>query len=184
MKKVLVVIGIVIVVVTATCLIFLSFLGFFKKIKTAERMTGPYTYVYRDFKGPYSKTKKVFDEVYEIVRAEGIEPAKGIGVYYDDPAKVSANELRSRCGCIIEGPALKKLPVLKEKLKTDKIPERKSLVVEFPVKNKISYMIGPLKAYPALAKAAQEKNYTFTEAGIEIYDVPAKKIYYIFQLAE
>jgi hypothetical protein len=184
MKKILIAIGILIVVITALCLIFLIFMGFFKKIELAERITGPYTYVYRDFKGPYSKTKKVFDEVYDIVRAEGIEPTKGIGIYYDDPAKVPANELRSRCGSIIEGAALEKLPVLKEKLKTDKIPERQSLVVEFPIKNALSYMIGPMKAYPVLAKAAKEKNYTFTEAGIEIYDVPGKKIYYIFQFAE
>ncbi|HBE01926.1 MAG: hypothetical protein A2096_08290 [Spirochaetes bacterium GWF1_41_5] len=181
MKKVLTIIGVTVVIIAAAILVFLASLGYFRKVEVVERRTGPYSYVYREFKGPYMNTKTVFDEVYKIVKAEGCNPEKGIGIYFDDPAKVPAAELRSKCGCIIEGADLAKLPVLKEKLAFDELKEADSLVVEFPIKNAMSYMIGPMKAYPAISKAALEKKYKFTDVGVEIYDEPAKKIYFIFQ---
>jgi hypothetical protein len=42
-------------------------------------------------------------------------------------------------------------------------------------------MVGPMKAYPILSKYTIDKCYAVTKS-IEIYDIPAKKIFYIMQI--
>ena len=62
----------------------------------------------------------------------------------------------------------------------DSVPIEQSSVVEFPIKSTMSYMIGPMKAYPALSKRMKEKGFIPT-LSLEVYDLPNKKIHYIMQ---
>jgi hypothetical protein len=58
------------------------------------------------------------------------------------------------------------------------------IVVEFPLKNSFSYMIGPMKVYPIIAKYMKEKWYTTQTPMIELYDIAAKKIYYMTEITK
>lgn len=87
-----------IILVLAVIIHYIWSLGVFDKQKIAEGDFGPYKYVYENHVGPYHETGKVFEELYKSLKNDGIETVKGIGIYYDNPQKVSANKLRSDCG--------------------------------------------------------------------------------------
>jgi hypothetical protein len=142
---------------------------------------GPYTYVYESFTGPYKNVGKVFMQVDAALKTEGITTEKAIGIYYDDPSKVAADKLRSDCGLVLEAKDLSKIPALKEKFKLATMPKKISIVIEFPKKNMLSYMIGPIKCYPALMKYAQEKSYKMA-APYELYN--NEKILYVMEIVK
>ncbi|HOV15728.1 MAG TPA: hypothetical protein PK771_15675 [Spirochaetota bacterium] len=179
MSKVVIIIGVVVAIITVAILIFLAVNGFFYNPTASEKIMGPYAYAYEDFVGPYSKTFPVFDRVYKTLSGANIENTVGIGLYYDDPAKIPANQLRSSCGSIIKEDEIEKAQSLG--LKTGKIESKLSVVVEFPVKSMMAYMFAPSKCYPVLTKYLQEKGYQMA-APFEIYDMPNKKMYVVMEI--
>lgn len=178
MKKILLVIGIVVAVSLAGLLGFLAYLGMFSDVAVVEKEMGPYTMAYESFVGPYSKSGQVFDQLYKNLKADGIEAEDGIGIYYDNPAKVPADQLRSDCACVLTPDQIVKAQALGAKYRFKTIDRSPSLVAEFPIRNALSYMIGPMKTYPALARAAKDKGYT-TGAPYEYYAMKTKMIYVV-----
>ena len=183
MKKVITIILGTFVAVFVASLVFSAYMGMFSTPKATETETGPYTFVYEEFTGDYKKTGPVFDKIYKALEDEGIETTRAIGIYFDDPAVVPADELRSQCGIIIEENDLHKVQELEKKFNVGQIERCDSVVVEFSIKNSLSYMIGPMKCYPVLAKYAQEKGYNMTTS-YELYDIPSKKILFIMEIVE
>jgi hypothetical protein len=155
------------------------YMGMFSQVSVTAKKTGPYTLVYEEFTGNYKNTGPVFEKIFKEAESQGIDSPKMFGVYFDDPAQVQAADLRSFCGVLIEQKDADKLPELEKKYKVMKIPEAERMTVEFPVKNMLSYMIGPMKAYPAIAKYAKEKGCEEASAGYELYDMDGKKIVYM-----
>lgn len=159
---------------------FLGKNGLFVRPHAEERVMGPYMYAVKDFTGPYAKTFPVFKRVYETLTQAGIENTIGIGFYYDNPKETPANQLRSSCGSVIRNEELSKAALLG--LKTGVVPEKMSVVIEFPVHSALSYMIAPAKCYAVLEKYISEKGYQ-QAAPFEIYDIPSKKMYVIMEIA-
>lgn len=157
--KVLKWIGIVIVVIIVIFTSFLFYMGYFDTLKVNEKEMGPYTYVYERFVGPYMDSGAVFMRIEKDLKAMGISTDKAIGFYYDNPAKVAKEKLRSDCGIVLEEKDMPRVPELKKKFKVATFQKKECMVIEFPVKNMLSYMIGPMKCYDALFKYAKEKNY-------------------------
>lgn len=182
MLKLKIVLGIFLIVLIGV-VVFLAYIGVFSTPKATEMTTGPYTYVYEEFTGDYKKSGPVFDKVYKALENEGIKTTRGIGIYFDDPKEVPADKLRSHCGIIIEKNDLNKIEELEKKYKVGHIREHDSVVVEFPIKNMLSYMIGPMKCYPVLMKYAQKKGYKMTTS-FELYDEPAKKILFVMEIVK
>ncbi len=180
--NILKIIGVTLIVLMVALLLFLVYMGMFSKLKVQEKQMGPYTMAFDKFIGPYSKTKVAFDNVYNKLKEKGFNSTKGIGIYYDDPAKVPANELRSDCGSVIEDADFIRLIELQGVVEVQTIAASKALVVEMPIINVMSYMFGPMKAYPAIVKHAKEMNVLLSDVSYEIYDMPNKKIYYVFQV--
>jgi hypothetical protein len=58
------------------------------------------------------------------------------------------------------------------------------IVVEFPLKNSFSYMVGPIKAYPVMNAYIKEKGYNWNVPRTEFYDMTAKKIYYMADIVK
>lgn len=84
-------------------------------------------------------------------------------------------------GNILEEKDFSRISELKSAgFKVDSVPIAKSVVSEFPLKNALSYMVGPVKVYPVLSKYMSEKRYKST-LSLEIYDMPNKKITFIMQ---
>jgi DNA gyrase inhibitor GyrI len=96
------------------------------------------------------------DKVYLALSGAGIVSTKGIGIYYDDPAVVSGTQLRSDVGAIIESADAAKLAKVQD-IQTKTLPGGTKMMVEFPLKNSVSYMAGPIKVYPLLTKYIQKK---------------------------
>ena len=68
-----------------------------------DRQAQPYVYV--ELVGPYARGADRLDVVLEAMRAQGLEPAgPPFGLYYDDPGRVPATELRSRACVPIQAP--------------------------------------------------------------------------------
>ncbi|MFC1501142.1 hypothetical protein ACFL58_01675 [Elusimicrobiota bacterium] len=163
-------------------MVFLWYMDMFSKPVISERVIGPYTIAYEDYMGPYKNTGKVFETVYNNLMADGIETTKGLGIYYDDPQKVPAEKLRSRCGSVVEENDIPKLMLMEKKYNIATINQAQSVVIEFPIKNNLSYMMGPMKNYPVLTKYAKAREYQLNSLAYELYDIPNKKIYFIMEI--
>ncbi len=98
MKKVI----IIILVLVAALVGFLGYSGMFTKIVITEKKIGPFTVAYEEHIGPYSKVGDVMNKVTETLEKEfSMKCDRGIGLYYDDPEKVSQDKLRSDIGCLL-----------------------------------------------------------------------------------
>jgi hypothetical protein len=165
----------------AALIVFLAYMGMFSTPAVVEKNMGPYTGVYEPFVGDYKKTGAVGMKIYESLKADGVETFKGFGIYYDDPRVTPGEKLRSDVGSILEEKDLARVPELAKKYRIKKLPARQSIVAEFPVRNPLSYMLAPMKTYPAITKYAQHKGCKYGMP-YEIYDVPAKKIYLVMEI--
>lgn len=168
----------IVIILLIVVLGVLAYLGVFTGVKVSETKIGPLTIVYEPYVGDYKNTGKIFNKVYQDLLKAGVKATRSLGIYYDDPKVVLKEKLRSDCGVVLEKEALAKIAELQKKFKIKKIAEQASVVVEFPMKNALSFMIGPSKAYPALGKFLTEKGYQMTSV-MELYDMQAKKILYI-----
>lgn len=175
-----------IILITLASLFFIIllcgwYIGFFKNIEPTEKQEGGYTAAGMEFTGPYSKAGKYIMDVDNKLKAMGIACEKGFGIYYDDPKAVPAEKCRSFVGNILEEKDFNRIPELKSAgFRIDSIPRAKAVIAEFPIKNTLSYMFGPMKVYPALSKYMSEKGYKCA-LSLEVYDTPNKKIIFIMQ---
>ena len=155
--------------------------GLFSSVAVVDRIEGGFKVVGLEYTGAYSKSGEFMAETDKKLSASGISCSKGFGIYYDNPKMVEAEKCRSYLGGIIEEKDYGKISDLVSKgFKVDSITTAPSAVVEFPLKGSLSYMIGAMKAYPAIDKFMKEKLYQPAQA-IEIYSVQEGKIIYVFQ---
>lgn len=157
------------------------YMGYFSHVAVHEEQEGGYKVIGVHVTGPYSGIAKDMENVGAQLKAMGVPGKKGFGIYYDDPKIVPKEKCKSFVGYIIEEKDVSLVSALKpEGLEIDSIPEAASLVAEFPIRNSWSYMIAPMKVYPALAEYMNRKKYS-PGLTVEIYDTPARKIRFIMQ---
>lgn len=159
----------------AAAALYLDYMGMFSSLNIDERQLGPYTYAYEEFTGPYQNTMHIFAGVREFLSAQGVAPGNGLGVYFDNPSQVPAYKLRSNCGSIITETDSAKLSAVQLQLKIGNIEQMNCVVVEFPMKNFLSFMLAPMKVYPVISRYMTEKGYKPRES-YEFYDMTKKKI--------
>jgi hypothetical protein len=106
-----------------------------------------------------------------------------IGIYYNDPKKSIKENLRSDCGYIITENDLAKINKSNILYNIGRIKAKKSAVVEFPLINSISYMLAPIKCYPALDEYSKEKGVSMYTS-YELYDKQNKKIRIVMPIEE
>ena len=149
MKIVLIIIAIIVLAIV----LFLAVNGIFFKPRVSTKNMGPLKIVYKDHVGPYQETGKIQDDIYNyLLNEQCLETYKGIGIYYDNPKKVSQDQLRSKAGCVIEEKDTGKEIVLKNDYKMMTIENQEMIYSEFPFKSKMSIMIGIMKVYPLIQK--------------------------------
>jgi hypothetical protein len=175
---------ILLTVILVMVIIFFAFswwIGAFTTINLQDKQSDSYVIVGSDYVGDYSKVSETMMQVDKKLKDLGINCKRGFGIYYDNPKNTPKEKCRSFVGNIIEEKDFAKLAVIKDAgLKVDSVGEKNSLIIEFPFKNKLSYMVGPLKAYPALMKHADQNHYKASLI-MEVYDMPQKMILYIMQ---
>lgn len=175
--------GLVIVALVLVVAAWLAYMGVFTTSQVTVQNIGPYTLVYEEYVGAYSDTGRVIQRVYDGCTLEGVKTEKGFGIYLTSPKETDWNKQRCQAGCVLEPQDLGKTRQLAKKFKVKVWPKSQCLVTEFPIRNNLSYMIGPFKAYPALNKAMNERKLKLGTC-MELYDMPAKKTFFIFQLAK
>lgn len=162
-------------------LLFGWYIGFFKKIKIKEKEVGGFKIVGLELTGSYTESGKTMVTVEKKLKKLGVICENGFGIYYDDPKYVPENKCRSFVGNILEEKDFDKITELQlTGLKIDTINTAVAIVIEFPVRNSLSYMIGSMKVYPAISKYMTNKGLR-TTLSMEIYDNSAKKVIYITQ---
>lgn len=174
---------ILIIAIVILALINRWYLGGFTTLKVQEQNRWAYTIAYVHFVGNYGKVWPSMTKVYEALSGAGITSMTGIGIYYDDPSMVSWAELESDVGAVIDAQDIQKLANNKE-IKIQPGIAGNKIVVEFPLRNDLSYMIGPMKVYPVITKYIQDKWYSHKIPMVELYDMAAKKIYYIADIVK
>ncbi|HAR62034.1 MAG: hypothetical protein DKM50_01695 [Candidatus Margulisiibacteriota bacterium] len=169
----------IIMILFMAVIVYLAYLGLFYKVKFVEKEVGPFGLVYEKHVGDYNETLKIQKRIYDaLFNEDKIETYKGYRIYYDDPKNIERTALRSEVGCILENRNLNNLENIREKYNVRGFPRTKSIIVEFPFKNKISILIAVMKIYPALQGYSNEKGYNPVPA-LEVYDMTNKKIIYI-----
>ena len=168
-------------VILLAVMFFMFYLGFFSKVSVTEKKMGPYTYAYVQHSGAYSEVGAPMDELYNKMKEAGFNSTDGIGIYYDDPQKTAKEELKSDVGSIISSEDIEKIEANKDKFNFAILEEKEYFVVEFPIKNKLSYMVGPMKVYPAFTKFFASQGRVAPSTGIEYYDMLNKKIIFMME---
>jgi hypothetical protein len=174
MKKVIIIIAVIIVAVLG----LVGYSGFFHTVTIAEKEIGPFTMVLKKHTGSYYKTGAVFDEVETALKKSvDTKKLKAVGLYYDDPAKVKEEQLRSECGFILDRADLEKMKALPEGLIVKDFKKTLCAVGEFPLKTFLSYMVGPARVYPKIEEFGKKRKLT-GDFGMEIYDHQSGTIFY------
>jgi hypothetical protein len=164
-----------------TLLLFAWYIGFFNPVNVIEKYEGGYVVAGMNVTGSYSKVGNSIMEVDNKLKKMGVTSSKAFGIYYDNPKVMADEKCRSFVGNILEEQDLSRVDDLKSAgFRVDSVPYAKTIIAEFPMKNSISYMIGPMKIYPKISKYMEKRGYEVL-LSIEIYDAAHEKIIYMMQ---
>lgn len=168
-------------IIVGVVLILCWWIGLFDTATVQTTYEGGYTLVGKEYTGSYSNAGKNMADVTAQLNREGAKYTRGFGVYYDNPRNTPPEQLRSFVGGILDEKDSTMAPQLREKgFKVESMQRGQALVVSLPLRTNLTYIIGTMKAYPALNKYLQEKNLKSAGAAMEIYD--GKQIVYIMPL--
>jgi hypothetical protein len=137
----------------------LAYNGAFKTVVVQKGQQGGHLLIGLDHKGSYQKIATVFDKVKQIQQSEKLDSSLFVGVYFDDPASVEEEKLRSFAGFAIKDSATGlKLLENHPNLHFQTIEKRYSYFTEMETPNMISMILAVIKAYPALGEKIKEDN--------------------------
>lgn len=175
MKTVFALIGFII-------LSFLVYLGFYNAFYSPqiniEKEGGEHT-VSQEIIGHYHLSDSIMKDVFNFLYEQnGIVITKGFGIYKDNPKQAGENNIHFEAGCIVEDKDTTALFALEEKFEIKKTPYSEYIVSDFPLKGKMSIMIGMYRVYPKLDKFCIKNGYDTQQPVMEIYDRELKKIHY------
>lgn len=139
---------------------------------------------YVSYTGSYSSIGPVMAAVEKTLANENIKVTQGIGIYYDDPAATPVNELKSEIGMVVDPVSVNLLAPLEGKYLVKTLPQAKSVVATFPLKNILSYFIAPMKIYPIMNAYMSGHNINMNVPRIEIYDQNTKEIIFIAAISK
>ncbi len=149
-----------------------TYLGGFSTVSVERGEFGPAEIVYSTHRGPYKGIGESWSKFQKQYEAAGITECDSLALYLDPPGTPEAN-LRSILACRIDAlPAAQKM-ALKGKLRHFVVPKTKALVSSFPYKSGASFVLGPMKVYPAFQKIMEQEK-IMPPLGIETYGMMKK----------
>lgn len=130
-----------------------------EKFKPEIRDVNEIHMIYYDFTGPYDQSFNAFGELMQFIQTNQLPMGpQSLGIFYDDPEKVPANELRSEIGFM-----LTKAVEGTDKYKYKKIEATKAVSVRYTSMDDI------YPAYTAISNYIIENNLNTAPYSIEIY---------------
>lgn len=149
--------------------------GVFDKINFLEENRGPYTLVYKEYRGSYSTIGYRINDVLKLIKSDkNIKVNGGFALFYDNPHQSPADSLRSICGIFTDS-----LVSVKTPLKIAEYKETYCIVGKFPLRSFFSYITGLYKFYPALEKYCKVKGIHLNSPVMELIDTKNKTILYV-----
>ncbi|HCW32762.1 MAG: hypothetical protein UT55_C0072G0004 [Candidatus Peregrinibacteria bacterium GW2011_GWE2_39_6] len=161
-----------------------AYLGGFSSVTPEEREIGPYHVVYKEFMGPYSGVGPTMQDVATMLMGKGIESTQGIGLYYGDPKTTPAEDLRSEVGFVLTEDQVLQLGMMDPEYGLMTVEKMNVMMAEFPLKNKLSYFVGPMKAYPAINTYRMEHNYGEMGYAMELYDLQKGMMSFMMEISK
>ncbi len=181
MKKLLIRLFVVLSIIILLILALWAYLGWFSKLNVEEKEMWPYTVVYAEHIGDYKKVWPIMEDIYQSLKDLDVEQSFWIWLYYDDPATTPKEELKSKVWSVINPDDLQKFFDSWLEYDVMKIEKWEKIVVQFPYKNMLSYILWPIKVYPFLRNYIIEKWYDINMVAIELYDMENKLIYFVVE---
>jgi len=135
--------------------------GGFAPVDIREGVRGPYTYVYLEHTGDYSKLPEVADEVRGLVKDSKLAYGLPITVLYSSPDLVDVGKRRSRTGYLVAAGVQVRAP-----LQIDSLPTRPVLIAQV----RAAPLLAPSRAYPALDRYLQAHGSGILMPTVEIYE--------------
>ena len=134
--------------------------GGFGPVDIREGMGGPYTYVYLEQQGDYSKLPDLAEEVRGLLKDGKVKVGQPITVLYSNPDLVDVGKRRARTGYLIAPGTRVRAP-----LQIDVLPARQVLYARL----RAGLLIAPSRAYPALDRYLQARGGGIQMPTVEIY---------------
>ena len=172
MKKALIVSGGLVLVVWG----LLMSQGLYSSIEIEQGEQGGFILLGMDHVGPYQEIGSAF-EALQLKFPEG----EFSGVYFDDPATVSADSLRSFAGMKVSAAEAIRQMGMDHSLRIFEIERRPAHFVNWAHgDNMVGIIIGTMKAYPALTVACEETGWS-GESPLAYEDYSSEGIRYVMQ---
>jgi len=154
-----------------TVLGYVSYSGIWSSIivSTSETEYGPMTMAYKTIVGPYKDAGEFFNESFCL-----LPDREQLGIYYDDPEGMPANQLRCAVGPVLAKGTEKPVPAEMEKMvkngfKIVHLPKPSYVVMaSFPFSTTLSIFLAIYKVYPRLRDYIAQRNLCAYPA-MEIY---------------
>ncbi len=140
LKKILLIVGIITLVLFIVVIGAAWILGAFSSVEITEEIRGPYNFVCLEHIGAYHLVVAKIEKVKEYLDSRHILYIHSAGLYFDDPAKVAEDKLRSFVGYLVPDSLMVEKPF---QLKV--IKKRNVILASIEA----HAMIAPFKVYPA-----------------------------------
>ena len=143
--------AILLAVVLAALTGLYAWLGGFERIEVSKGGWGPAEIMFATHRGPYKNIGESWAAFEEAWTAAGLDACDGLAVNLDPPETDPA-ALRSILGCRIDALDEATKTKMADAFPTAILPATEAYLARFPYKNELSYVLGPLKVYPAMRK--------------------------------
>jgi len=160
-RKVILFIGIISFVFFMGLIGVAWYMGAFSSVSVTTAEKGPYYFVYLEHLGPYYQIQNKIIMVEKYLSDNNIQTLHSAGIYFDNPAEVAENELKSYGGFVVKDSV-----VINEPYKFLKIDRRQVVVAGIEALP----MIAPFKIYPAFQEwLGNNKNVEIVAPPLELY---------------
>lgn len=127
------------------------YLGGLYKIEFTEGSFGPYHAILKPHRGDYTRLGSVSGKLAPRLVAAGVTELRYIGIFYDNPALVEKQDLRSEVGFLVPATVTEVPDELKEECVLKDIPAAEYLATQFPYRFFLSIVMAILRVYPKLS---------------------------------
>jgi len=100
-KKLVIIISVVIFILFISLLVTAWTMGMLSPVSITEQRRGPYYTVILQHTGSYQGISRKIDQVSAMLTENRVEHSIACGIYYDDPANKTIEELHSAAGFIV-----------------------------------------------------------------------------------
>ncbi|MBN1577734.1 MAG: hypothetical protein JW913_14335 [Chitinispirillaceae bacterium] len=149
--------------------------GMFDPLEMTREVCGPYTLIYREYRGPYPGVRLIINNVHRYVRDTlHLKANTAFAVFYDNPQSRDSDSLRSISGVITDS-----FCTLPPPYHTGIFKRTDAVVGHFRRRSFFSYTTGSYKFLTELSRIDAENTISRSGPVMEIYDHVRRSIRFI-----